>query len=82
MKTNPEFDNFTAFMDKLAQVPNSEVKAALEAENADKRLKRTAPAFKKSLDPKDYHLGKERGQNPLVNVANEVFKKAARRKLN
>jgi len=42
MKTNPEFDTFTDFMDKLAKVPNSEVKAALEAEKAAKEQQRLA----------------------------------------
>jgi hypothetical protein len=36
MKTNPEFDRFTGFMDKLAKVPHSELKASLDAERAAK----------------------------------------------
>lgn len=41
-KTNPEFDNFTVFMDKLAKVTNTEVKAALEKEGREKAAKKQA----------------------------------------
>lgn len=36
MKTNPEFDKFTDFMDKLAKVPHGELKAELDAEKQEK----------------------------------------------
>jgi len=42
-KPNPEFENFTSFMDKLAKVPHSELKAELDAE----RLSKQSPAPKK-----------------------------------
>lgn len=37
MTTNPEFDKFTGFMDKLAKVPHDELKAELEAEKREKK---------------------------------------------
>ncbi len=36
MKTNPEFEKFTGFMDKLAKVPHEELKAELDAEKQEK----------------------------------------------
>ncbi len=36
MRPNPEFDNFTAFMDKLAKVPHSELKQKLEEEKRNR----------------------------------------------
>ena len=38
MKTNPQFDEFTMFMDKLAKVPNSEVKEKLAQEKREKEI--------------------------------------------
>jgi hypothetical protein len=35
-KPSPEFDNFTVFMDKLANVRNDELKKALEEEKQEK----------------------------------------------
>jgi hypothetical protein len=35
-KPSPEFDNFTAFMDKLASVRHDELKKALEEEKQEK----------------------------------------------
>lgn len=67
-KPTPEFDNFTGFMDKLAQVPHSELKASLDAERAAKK--------------RGVRFLREGKQNPLVQAANDVFQKAARRKIN
>ena len=39
---NPEFDKFTDFMDRLAKVPHSEVKAKLDAEKEAKAEKKSA----------------------------------------
>ena len=39
-KPNPEFDNFTGFMDKLAKVPHSELKEKLEEEKKAKQNRR------------------------------------------
>lgn len=53
-----------------------------EGQKFEEWLKRTAPAFRKKLNPEGMHLRRPSGQNPIVDVANEVFQKAARRKLN
>jgi hypothetical protein len=39
MKKNPQFETFTGFMDKLAKVPYSELKAKLEEEKRAKEEK-------------------------------------------
>jgi hypothetical protein len=90
-KPSPEFDNFTAFMDKLAQVPHSELRAELDAEKALKqtserqandRVKREAQKHLRSGGNEGVHFLRKKADNPVVQVANEVFKKAARRKVN
>src|SRR5579863_8329469 len=53
MKTNPEFERFTGFMDKLAKVPHSELKAKLDAE------KRKKPAREMSLKEAARRIGQE-----------------------
>ena len=47
--TNPEFDNFTGFMDKLAKVPHSEVKAELDKEREAKTKAARRPGRPKRL---------------------------------
>lgn len=42
MKTNPEFERFTGFMDKLAKVPHSELKEKLDAEKLGRPLPKRA----------------------------------------
>jgi hypothetical protein len=39
-KTNIEYDNFDRTMRDLMNVPHSEIKAALDAENAEKQKKK------------------------------------------
>jgi hypothetical protein len=82
MKTTPEFDKFTGFMDRLAKVPHSEMKTALEEEKAEKWIERTRKEFVRKGGLEGAHIAKERGTNPVVQVANEVFQKAARRQVN
>ena len=78
MKTNPEFEKFTGFMDKLAKVPNSEVKAALEGEKAEKWLKRQ-PKMQLSKGSRFIQSGPVQ---PLVKAFNQALKEERRRKLN
>lgn len=53
-----------------------------QGRKAEEWLKRTAPAFKKKLDPSGMHLRRPSGQNPLVRAFNEALKAERRRKLN
>ncbi len=53
-----------------------------EGQKLEEWLKRTAPAFKKTLDPTGYHLRKPRGEDPLVKAINAVGERARRRMLN
>jgi len=78
MKTNPEFDNFTLFMDKLAQVPNSEVKAALETEKAEKALRKAS----RSKTGGRAIFTRPGATNPLVQAVNAVTERERRRKIN
>jgi hypothetical protein len=41
-KPSEDYDRFTSFMDKLAKVPHSELKADLDKEKAEKKQKRKA----------------------------------------
>jgi ribosomal protein L9 len=86
MKTNPEFENFTSFMDKLAKVPHSEVKAALDAEKAEKADKRhedkLAKGMAEQLDPAGIHFNRGVDDNLPLQTFNEVMMKQARRKVN
>ncbi len=78
MKKNPEFDNFTAFMDKLAKVPHSEVKAGLDAERiAKKRRRKTKRAL-----PEGSIFLRERGSDPVAEALADVNRAAARRRVN
>ncbi len=43
IKPSDEYDRFTSFMDKLAKVPHSELKADLEAEKKEKAKKKRKP---------------------------------------
>jgi hypothetical protein len=82
MKTTPEFDKFTGFMDKLAKVPHSEMKTALEEEKAEKWIERTRKEFVRKGGLEGAHIAKERGKNPLVQAVNAVMDRERRRKLN
>jgi hypothetical protein len=74
-KTNPEFDNFTTFMDKLAKVPNSEVRTALAREKSARKAQQRMFAG-------GGHLRLRRKDNLLLEVVNDALRADARRKVN
>jgi hypothetical protein len=53
-----------------------------DGEKFDAWIKRTAKKFASEGGTAGVRFVRPRGQNPLVDVANEVFEKAARRKIN
>jgi hypothetical protein len=80
MKTNPEFDRFTGFMDKLAKVPHSELKAELDKE-LEAKLERRAAKAAKALKGHIHFSGTDQ-PSPAVKAFNEVMKKQRLRKVN
>jgi hypothetical protein len=72
---NPQFDNFTAFMDKLAQVPHSELKARLDAEQAARKAQ-------KRMFANGGHLSLRSEDNLLLDVMNDVLLEERKRKVN